>query len=163
MEAVLRIGRIAAVLPYDQQRNRLFVLRQFRVGAYIAHGRGANIEVIADHAKPGEDLATTARRGALEQAGIAVDNLEPVLEFMPAPSVLDEQATLFTARADVEAAPAVAGCAEEQETILPMLVSPETLFSAEREDCIRNRYTLIAILWFMLRRPEVDTRGANTT
>jgi ADP-ribose pyrophosphatase len=155
---VVRVGRIAAVLPYDPVRDRLLVIRQFRLAAHLAHGRGANIEVIAGRVAHGEDVASAARREAREEGGVELDALEPMLDFTPVPAALDERATLFLGRADLGAAPSVAGLEEEQETVLPMIVAPAALLEAARAGAIRNGYALLAVAWFMLHKARIDAR-----
>lgn len=155
---IMRVGRIAAVLPYDPLRGVVLVIRQFRLGAHFAHGRGANIEVIAGRVEPGEDIANAARREAREEGEVDIWDLEPMLDFVPAPAALDENACLFLARADLSTVPTVSGAVSEQETVLPIAIRPETLLAAARAGDIRNGYTLLAIAWFMLHREEIDSR-----
>src|ERR1700748_2038580 len=51
---VLRVGGVAAVLPYDPSRDVIVVMRQFRLAAHVANGRGELIEIVAGHVEKGE-------------------------------------------------------------------------------------------------------------
>jgi ADP-ribose pyrophosphatase len=155
---VMRVGRIVAVLPYDPALDAVLLLRQFRMGAHLANGRGLNIEVIAGRVEGDEDLADAARREAMEEGGVTLDALDAVLDFQPAPSALDESARLYVARADLSRVPAVTGLADEQEVILPFLVSPAEAMAAARAGRIQNGYTLLALTWFTLHRDEIVSR-----
>ena len=46
---VLRFGRVAAVLPLDLARDQIVVVRQFRLPAHLANGRGQLVEIVAGH------------------------------------------------------------------------------------------------------------------
>src|SRR5438105_15871287 len=59
---VLRFGRVAAVLPLDLVREEIIVIRQFRLPAHLANGRGQPVEIVAGRVEANEDLVETARR-----------------------------------------------------------------------------------------------------
>src|SRR5438067_4676592 len=59
---LLRVGSVAVVLPYDPKRDEIVVIRQFRLAAHVANGRGEMIELVAGHVEKGETAAQAARR-----------------------------------------------------------------------------------------------------
>src|SRR3981081_2908904 len=44
---VLRASRVAAVLPIDLERGQVILIRQFRLPAHLATGRGEMVEIVA--------------------------------------------------------------------------------------------------------------------
>lgn len=155
---VTRVGRVAVILPYDPIAGKLVLLRQFRVGAHLAHGLGVNVEVVAGRAEPGEDLEATARREMHEECGLDALSLEPLFDVTPNPAITDEFSRIFLARVDVVGLPTVAGAIEEQETILPFTVSPEDLFAAVEAGRVHNGYLILCAFWFRHHRAEIEAR-----
>ncbi|PKP83886.1 MAG: tellurium resistance protein, partial [Alphaproteobacteria bacterium HGW-Alphaproteobacteria-2] len=74
------------VLPYDPVRDRVLVVEQFRIGAYL---RGDphpwTLEPVAGRRDSGESPEETARREALEEAGVRIVRLEKIAEYYPSP------------------------------------------------------------------------------
>jgi len=53
---VVRIGRVVVILPIDLDRDEIVLIRQFRLGAHLALGRGDLVEVPAGRVERGEDV-----------------------------------------------------------------------------------------------------------
>ena len=70
-------GRAAAVLAYDPERRTALLVRQFRAPVYIAGNEPDLLEAIAGLIDDG-DADDTARREAMEEAGLKLGALEPV-------------------------------------------------------------------------------------
>lgn len=155
---VMRAGRVAIILPFDPIAGKIVLLRQFRVGAHLAHGRGLSVEVVAGRAEPGEDLEATARREKHEECGLDALSLEVLFDVTPNPAITDEFSRIFLARVDVSGLPSVAGAIEEEETILPFTVTPEELFAAVDAGRVHNGYVILCALWFRLNRAAVEAR-----
>src|ERR1700737_864949 len=68
---VVRIGRVVVILPVDLDRDEIVLIRQFRLGAHLALGKGDLVEVPAGRVERGEDVANAARRECLEETGLA--------------------------------------------------------------------------------------------
>src|SRR3954467_6120291 len=71
-------GAAACVLPYDPVRRTALLIRQLRAPPLHAAGEAAIIETPAGLIDPGEDAQTTARREAMEEAGVRLSSLEQV-------------------------------------------------------------------------------------
>ena len=145
---VTRIGRVAAILPYDPASDQLILLRQFRIGAHLGHGFGANIEIVAGRLEPGEDMIAAAWRETKEETGLVPHTLRRLFDFAPAPAASDEFATVFLALVDADDRVPIAGLAEEGETILPFAISPHEAKQALLSGQLRNGYT--ALSWFFM-------------
>ena len=109
-------GAATAVLPYDPVRRTALLVRQVRVGVAWWGGDGELDEAPAgglDGGAPDE----TARREAMEEAGVALSALEAVGCFYPMPSVSTERIHLFLAPyAANDRVAAGGGLAAEDET-----------------------------------------------
>ena len=93
-----RRGRAAAVLPYDPWRDEVVLIEQFRLPALAAGVDPVMVEVPAGLCDGEEDAEATARREVGEEAGIAVDLMERVGDFVLSAGGSDERCALFAGR-----------------------------------------------------------------
>jgi ADP-ribose pyrophosphatase len=159
-ELVLRRPAVA-LLPYDPVTDRVVLLEQFRLGAWIANRPGWMIEIPAGLIDAGEAKDHSAMRETQEETGLAVAELLPVGEFATSPGGFDEWVTLFCGRVSAPAETSLHGLASEQEDIrvLPMPATEAlALLSAGR---IQNAITLIALQWLALNRDSLRRRWAS--
>jgi GDP-mannose pyrophosphatase NudK len=93
---VYRYLPAAAVLLYDSARGVVLLVKQFRLGAFLADGALELIEVCAgmlDDDAP--DVC--ARREAFEETGVRVARLDFAFESFMSPGGMTEKITCFTA------------------------------------------------------------------
>ena len=64
----VRIGRVVVILPIDLDRDEIVLIRQFRLGAHLALGKGDLVEVPAGRVERGENVADAARRECQEKS-----------------------------------------------------------------------------------------------
>lgn len=145
---VLRGRRVVAVIPYDPARDEIVLLRQFRLAAHIAHGRGELIEIPAGGVDPDEDLAVAARRELAEETGLVASDLVPAVSALPSPGSTVEYFDLFLARVDAATRRGVAGLHHEGEVIATHAVPAAEAFRAARSGAMTNGYALLALFWF---------------
>jgi GDP-mannose pyrophosphatase NudK len=81
---VYRHGPAAAALPYDTERNCVLLVRQFRLGAYLANGSDDVLEAPAGMLD-GDAPEICARRELEEETGVKVAALEAAFDFFPSP------------------------------------------------------------------------------
>ena len=149
---VLRGGPVVGVLTYDPARELVVLIRQFRLPAHLATGRGEMVEIVAGRVEPGEDAAQAARRECLEEIGIAPQALLPMLAFLPTPGLTDEAAQLFLGLVDSALLPARGGAESEVEVTHPFTVSiDDALGALDGGRCV-NGYLIIALQWLALNR-----------
>jgi hypothetical protein len=67
---VVRIGRVVVMLPVDLERDEVVLIRQFRLGAHLALGKGDMIEVPAGRVEQDEQVMAAARRECREEIGV---------------------------------------------------------------------------------------------
>lgn len=149
---VLRSGACVALIAVDLERDSLVMLRQFRLPAHLATGRGDLVEFVAGRLEPGEDPVEAVHREALEEIGLAIGTPVPVLRFLPTPGITDEYATLFVAAVDSSRTPARAGLAAENETTRPFAVRIDAALDALARGAVLNGYTVIGLQWLALNR-----------
>ena len=112
----MRIGRIVVVLPVDIERAEVVMLRQFRLGAHLATGKGELVEVVAGHVEPGEDLVGSARRECEEEIGVAPSSLISLFDLVPTPGASDEHMFFFLGVVDAADIPERAGARTSPST-----------------------------------------------
>ena len=149
---VLRFGRVVAILPVDLARDEVVLIRQFRLAAQLANGRGSLIEIVAGHVEGREHLAEAARRECLEEVGVAPSALVELFTFVPTPGASDEEITLFLGIIDAAAVPERSGSAAEREETQPLRVPIDAALAALAEGKMRNGVLVLALHWLALNR-----------
>jgi nudix-type nucleoside diphosphatase (YffH/AdpP family) len=89
-------GAAVAVLPYDAERRTAVLVRQFRAPVFYASGQEQLLEAIAG-IRNEADAAATARREAMEEAGLRLRSLEHVATAWSTPGVSTERISLYLA------------------------------------------------------------------
>ena len=156
---ILRVGPVVAVLAFDPKVQCLIMIRQFRLAAHLATGKGEVVEIAAGLIEPGESAEQAAIRECQEEVGAAPYSLLPMVTFMPSPGVSDEHATLFLALMDSTKVPYEAGEPGETEFTRPLLVSVEDALAAldaPFPGVAGNGFVFIALQWFALNRAKVE-------
>jgi ADP-ribose pyrophosphatase len=147
---VLRASRVAAVLPVDLERGQLVLIRQFRLAAHLATGRGEMVEIVAGRVEHGEAASAAARRECVEEIGVAPDRLVELYSVLPTPGLTDEYVTFFLGFVDAAQVPARAGAADENEETRPFVVSIEDAVAALDQGQVANGLMVSALQWLAL-------------
>ena len=147
---LLRAGAAVAVLPIDLERDEVVLIRQFRVAAQLANGRGNLVEIVAGHVESNETPRDTARRECLEEIGVAPRLLVELFTYLTSPGLTDEEVTLFLGVVDASQAP-LAGAAEREASAL--LRAPiAAALAALAAGSLRNGPLVTALQWLALNR-----------
>ncbi|MFO1184504.1 MAG: NUDIX hydrolase [Bauldia sp.] len=148
-------GDGAAVLAYDPLRRVAMLVRQLRVSAFLASGEETTLEAIAGILEDG-DPASTARREALEEAGLRLDRLEEVATSWSMPGVSTERLTLFLAEyGEADRIHAGGGLEHESEEIEAVEMPLADLKGALADGTLRDLKTIVLVQALLLRRPEL--------
>ena len=161
----VRVGRVAVILPIDLARDEIVLIRQFRLGAHLALGRGDMVEVPAGRVERGEDVADAARRECQEEIGVAPQTLAALFDLMPSAGSSDEHMFFFLGTVDASRVPVRAGAADEQETTRPQRVPIGRALDALQAGKLHYGAAVIALQWLALNRdrlPEI-VRQASVT
>jgi nudix-type nucleoside diphosphatase (YffH/AdpP family) len=152
---VVEHGRAACVLAYDAERRTAMLVRQLRAPVYLASGETLVLEAIAGMLDGGE-APETARREALEEAGLQLGELEAVADAWPSPGILTERVRLFLA--PYKSADRVAdggGLAEEHEEIEVVELPLADLAALADRGEITDMKTLALVQTLRVRRPHL--------
>ena len=152
---VVRIGRVVVILALDLERDEVVMIRQFRLGAHLALGKGDIVEVPAGRVERSEDVADAARRECLEEIGIAPGTLVPPFDLMPSAGSSDEHMFFFLGLVDASKVPERAGAADEQEDTRPIRVPVARALEALAAGALHYGAAVLALQWLALNRSRV--------
>ncbi|KLK94112.1 NUDIX hydrolase [Microvirga vignae] len=155
---VLNSGDAAAVLPYDLERRKVILVRQFRAPVMHIEGHPDFLEAVAG-LLDGDEPEICARRETMEEAGIRVDRLEPVGHFWSAPGITTERLHLFLAPyTEADRVGEGGGLAHEHEDIEVLEVSFEELAGLMASNTIADMKTMILVQALQMKHPQVFGR-----
>lgn len=149
LRAVFVSGDAVVVLPWDPVRDRVLLVDQLRAGP-VARGDAQPwlYEPVAGRIDPGETPESTARREAMEEAGVTLGALFPVPGHYPSPGIIAEFIYGFVGVADLpDDAATVSGLDAEGEDIRGHLVDRAELTRMALDGRIVNGPLLILALW----------------
>jgi ADP-ribose pyrophosphatase len=149
---VLRSGPATAVLPIDPGRDEVVLLRQFRLAAHLANGRGNLVEIVAGHVEADEQPAEAGRRECVEEIGVAPGLLVELFTYLTSHGMSDEEIILVLGVVDASGVPERAGAAAEHEETVPMRVPIDAALAALANGTVRNGPLIIALQWLALNR-----------
>ena len=155
---VLERGHAVGVLPYDPRRDEVVLIEQFRVGAQAAGWAPWQLEIVAGIIDPGETAEAVARRESLEEAGLTLLELTPIMAFLLSQGAASETIRLFCGRVDAAGAGGVHGLAHEGEDIKVVVVPYAELAGLLAAGKVTNATGLVALQWLLLNRDELRAR-----
>lgn len=151
---VVSYGQSACVLPYDPSRKVALVVRLPRAPLILEGVAELLIEAPAGMIEAGEGAETAIRREAMEEAGVALGELEAVAVAWPSPGVLAERSHLFLAAyglADRQGAGG--GLAVEHEGIVAEEIALADLWRLAEGGRLQDLKTFTLVLALHARRP----------
>lgn len=152
---VLIGGKVVVVIPIDVVRQKIVLIRQFRLPAHLANGRGDLVEFVAGRVEAGETLAEAARRECKEEIGVAPAKVVDVLTYLSTPGVTDEEITIFLAAVDaaqVREGPLVS---PDGERLYVHLAAIDEAVSALDRNAMRFSPLIIGLQWLALNRSHI--------
>ena len=151
-------GNAVCVLPYDPVRRTAILVRQFRTPILYAGEDPMLIEAIAGLAE-GDDPAACARREAMEEAGLKLTAIEPIVRGWSMPGISSERMDLFLA--EYSPADRVApggGLAAEHEEIEVIELPLGTVAEMADAGKLTDMKTLALVQTLRVRKPELFAR-----
>jgi ADP-ribose pyrophosphatase len=152
------------VLLYDPQRDAVALIEQFRVGA-LGHlqqqqydGSPWMLELVAGLIDKNETVKEVACREAEEEAGVTVQQLEPIHNYYSSPGGSNEFCYLFCGCVDLETAGGIHGLEEEGEDIRVHVFSVEQCRQMLEQGELINAHTVIAVQWLLLHHHQLQQR-----
>ncbi|MEV3858631.1 NUDIX domain-containing protein [Streptomyces sp. NPDC050095] len=153
-------GNGAVVLPYDIERGRVLLTRQFRYPAYVnGHPDGMLVEAAAG-LLDADDPYTAIRRESAEELGVTLGPLTHVLDAYMSPGSVTERLHFFAAPYAPADRTGPGGGVEEEGEDIEVLELP---FAEARAMCrdgrIADAKTVMLLQWAALDGPF----GVNST
>lgn len=151
------------VLIYDPDVDAVLLIEQFRVGA-LSHPNTWQLEIVAGLVDgQNESLEDVAKREVLEEAGVELSRLEPVMTFLLSPGGSNEKFTLFVGQADLSQAGGVFGLPEEGEDIKVSVISAVKFIELlQNNKLLWNAPLLVAGQWFALNKTLLQSKWQNS-
>ena len=153
---VIRAGRVAAVLPVDLARGQIVLLRQFRLPAHLATGRGDMVEIVAGRVDGDESAMAAASRECFEEIGVTPDRLVELYSVLPTPGFTDEYVTFFLGFVDASKALTRGGLGSENEDTRPFVVPIDNAIAALAHGGVANGLMVSALQWLALHRDRLQ-------
>lgn len=151
LECVER-GEAVAVLLYHPQSDRVGLIRQFRVGDWLAGGNGWTTEIVAGTCDGSRDYPAVARREVREEAGLETTRLIPMHTYFISPSGSTERIHLFLGLVEGFAPQGGGGLEEEDEDIAFFHVPLDQALTWVDEGRITPATALLALHWLARHR-----------
>ncbi|MDU3717482.1 MAG: ADP-ribose diphosphatase [Klebsiella michiganensis] len=143
-------GHAAVLLPFDPVRDEVVLVEQIRIAAYDTSASPWLLEMVAGMIEEGESPEDVARREAVEEAGLIVGRVKPVLSYLASPGGTSERLSIMVGEVDATTAKGIHGLADENEDIRVHVVSREQAYRWVEEGKIDNAASVIALQWLQL-------------
>ncbi len=157
---LLERGTAVCVLPYDPRTDRVLLIRQFLVGAYVAGRAPRPLQVIAGMVDDGEAVEAAARREAAEEAACEMRRVIQAQAFLPTPGGSSERVVAFVGEADLEAAGGVHGAVDEDEDIRVEVFDAAEAIARLDAGQIESAPAVIVLSWFARHRERLRQEWA---
>jgi ADP-ribose pyrophosphatase len=148
-------GHAVVVLPYNAVTDELVLIEQIRLGAAASSPSPWLLEVIAGMIDAGESAEQVAKREALEEAGLTITELWPMLSYLSSPGGTTERIELFLGRLTEPVQAGLFGLAAEQEDIKVHRLTRTAAMQLLAEQKIDNAASVIALQWLALNLDKV--------
>ncbi|WP_406116346.1 NUDIX domain-containing protein [Streptomyces sp. NBC_01014] len=147
-------GNGAVVLPYDTERSRVLLTRQFRYPAYVNdHLDGMLIEAAAG-LLDAQDPHTAIHRESAEELGIRLGPLIHVLDAYMSPGSVTERLHFFAAPYTPADRTGTGGGLEEEGEDIEVLELPfAEALAMTRDGCVTDGKTILLLQWAALCGP----------
>lgn len=155
MREVFERGHAAVLLPYDPLRDEVVLIEQIRIPAFDVSETPWLLEMVAGIIEPNESAEEVVRREAVEEAGLAVGRVKPVLNYLASPGGTSERLSTLVGEVDASLAKGCHGLEEENEDILVHVVSREQAYRWVEEGIIDNAASVIALQWLALHHEKL--------
>ena len=158
--AVFISGDAVTVLPYDPVRDRVLLIEQYRAGPQARGDRQPwSLEAVAGRIDPGETPEQAARREAVEEAGLVLQDLRFVARYYPSPGAVSEYLYSYVALTDLpDGIAGVFGLEHETEDIRGHLIQFDRLLDLVQTGEIENAPLILTALWLQRERKTLRPR-----
>lgn len=149
-------GEAAGLLAYDPERRTALLVRQLRVAMLLAGEHRDTLEIVAGLIEEDEAPETCIRREAMEEAGLAIRAIEPVVVMQTMPGISTERIHLYLgAYAAADRTGAGGGLASEAEDITVVEMPLADLAAMADQGTLTDAKTMLLLQTLRLRRPDL--------
>ena len=148
---ILITKKAVAILPYDKVKNKVILVKQFRLGALLSDYNPFQIEIIAGLVeKSDKDLKSAVVREAKEEAGIVVKykKIQSIRNILNSSGSTNESTSIFFCECTFNKLKRIKGNFNEDEDIEVLELSPKKAFELLSKKKIHSVNTIIALEWF---------------
>ncbi len=147
---VFERGHAAVLLPYDPVRDEVVLVEQIRIPAFDTSSSPWLLEMVAGIIEPGESVEQVVRREAIEESGLTVGRIKPIINYLASPGGTSERLSVLVGEVDASLAGGRHGLEAEDEDILVHVVSRQNAYQWMEEGKIDNAASVIALQWLAL-------------
>lgn len=152
-QEIVHRGDVVTVIPYDPVLNKIVLIKQFRLGAYLDTVRlekdqftGEIMELVSGSVDQGETIEQAARRELAEETNLTCNELFPLGSILVSPSFSDERMHFMCAKIDSSHFhPQLCGIESDGESILPIIKDCSEVFRMLHSDKLARASTIIAL------------------
>jgi nudix-type nucleoside diphosphatase (YffH/AdpP family) len=149
-----------AVLIYDQENERVLLIRQFRYAVYAKTGDGWLTECVAGMMEENETPLEVAQREVLEETGLKLKKAELLSHYFFSPGGCSDRVHLYLGSVDNPAQPVgIGGLENEGEEIHAEWVPLQEALKRVDEGTIVDGKTIIALTLLDRRLRNKHTQG----
>lgn len=148
-------GDAVGVLLYDPKNHLIGLVEQFRIGAQRDRFGPWQYEVVAGMIDAGQTASEVALRECHEEAGLAVQELVPICDYLVSAGGTDEKMHLYCGLVDLQDRAGIFGLDTEGEDILLQVWTYDEVMQAQSEGLLNSAAVTIALLWLQLNSQKV--------
>lgn len=138
------------LLPYDRVNNIVLLVKQFRIGAYLAKVNPWQIEILGGSKEINENNPKkTIQREACEEANLLVEykDLKLIKTVLNSSGITNEKTLIYFSYSNLSKIDGVFGNKFENEDIKVLKLKPEEAFKKVNKGEIKSVNTIIALNW----------------
>ncbi|MEJ6743492.1 MAG: NUDIX domain-containing protein [Porticoccaceae bacterium] len=148
-------GDAVGVLLYDPKNHLIGLVEQFRIGAQRDRFGPWQYEVVAGMIDAGQTASEVALKECHEEAGLAVQELVPICDYLVSAGGTDEKMHLYCGLVDLRDRAGIFGLDTEGEDILLQVWTYDEVMQAQSEGLLNSAAVTIALLWLQLNSQKV--------
>lgn len=155
-------GDMVFVLPYDPTSRRVLLIEQFRPGKFMREkGPALCVGPIGGRCDREEAFADTAKREALEEAGIEIQRLHELPGYYSSPGLSTEHVFGFIGEANLADAGGTYGLKWEGEETTAFAVSIEEAMLLVVNGGVETSHGLIALLYLAQHEGQIRSQWGS--
>jgi ADP-ribose pyrophosphatase len=147
---VFQRGEAVGVLLYDPKNHLVGLVEQIRIGALSEVHGPWQFEVVAGMIPPGKTPEQVASSELQEEAGLSVDQLIPICDYLVSAGGTDEKMHMYCGLVNLAGREGIFGLEHENEDIMLHVWTYDEAFAALREGLLNSAAVTIGLQWLQL-------------